>query len=212
MLTTEQTAVATVEALAEIARNPQGNLRTYLQGWMLTTFADPQRSEWWGEATDVCLLAAVLGAKREAMREDDVQKAFAADKQMWHDTQDVGGIQDNPWVLFDSNARKTALAARMKAIAMQNGGTGAETCEPDPIGYVEAHQLAVAGRAWLMQGKTAADAETLPNSDDVFYMRLAFQHLAAEDAAIAAGTYKAPDVIQREIQVAKFMAKEIAGG
>lgn len=212
MLSTDQIAAAKAEALAEIARNPTGNLRTHLQAWMLTAFADPLRSEYWGEATDVCLLQDVLDASRAAIQADTVQKAFAQDKQDWRDTQDAGGIQDNPWVLFDSSARKAELLNRMRVIALSHGGTGTETCDPEPIGYVEAHQLAVAGRSWLLQGKTAADVETLPNSDDVFYMRLAMQCLAAEDAAIAAGTFKAPDVIQREIAVAKFNAREAAGG
>lgn len=212
MLSTDQIAAAKAEALAEIARNPTGNLRTHLQTWMLATIADPQRSEYWGEATDICLLQDVLDASRAAIQADTVQKAFAQDKQDWRDTQDAGGIQDNPWVLFDSSARKADLLARMQVIARSHGGTGAETCDPEPIGYVEAHQLAVAGRAWLLQGKTAADVETLPNSDDVFYMRLAMQYLAAEDAAIAAGTFKSPDVIQREIAVANFNAREAAGG
>lgn len=209
MLTEDQNTAATAEALAEIARNPTGSLRVYLQTWMLVTFADPLRSEWWGEATDVCLQQEVRDASLAALREDAVQKAFAQDKADWRETQDAGGIQDNPWVLFDSSARKAALLDRMKVLALSHGGTGVETCAPEPIGYVEAHQLAEAARAWLAQGKTAAEAETLPNSDDVFYMRLAFQHLTVEDAAIAAGTYKSPAEIQRDIQVAKFMA---AGG
>jgi hypothetical protein len=211
MLTTEQTVTATTEALAEIARSPTGNLRSYLQGWMLTTFADPQRSEWWGEATDVCLIQEVRDASLAALREDAVQKAFAADKQMWRDTQDASGIQDNPWVLFDSSLRKQALADRMKVIALSNGGTGYEACPEEPIGYVESHQLAEAARTWLASGKTAADVDMQANSDDIFYMRLAMQHYAIEETAIAAGTFKGPGAIQREIQVAKFMAREAAG-
>jgi len=206
MLTLDQISAAKAEALAEIERNPAGNLRNYLQGWMLTTFADPQRSEWWGEATDICLIQEVRDAALYAIQMDTVQKAFAQDKQDWRDTQDAGGIQDNPWVLFDSSMRKADLLARMRVIALSHGGTGTETCDPEPVGYVEAHQLATAGRAWLLQGKTAVDVETLPNSDDVFYMRLAFKYLAAEDAAIAAGTFKPPAQVQREIQVARFNA------
>lgn len=206
MLTIDQIAAAKAEALAEIARNPTGNLRTYLQGWMLATFADPQRSEYWGEATDICLMQEVLDASRAAIQADTVQKAFAQDKQDWRDTLDSGGNQDNPWVLFDSATRKQALADRMRVIALSHGGAGTETCAPEPIGYVEAHQLAIAGRSWLMQGKTAVDIETLANSDDVFYMRLAMQYLAAEDAAVAAGTFKAPAQVQRDIAVAKFNA------
>lgn len=175
---------------------------------MLATFAEQGCSEYWGEATDVCLIQEVQDAARTAIVNDNVQKAFARDKQDWHDTQDAGGIQDNPWVLFDSHARKTALAQRMKVIAIQNGGTGNETCDPDPIGYVEAHQLAKAGREWLDKGYTAADVDMQPNSDDVFYMRLAMKYLVLENAAIAAGNFKTPDVVQREIAVAKFMAGE----
>jgi hypothetical protein len=94
----------------------------------------------------------------------------------------------------------------MRVIALSHGGTGTETCDPEPIGYVEAHQLAKAGRDWIDSGKTAVDAEHQANSDDVFYMRLALAYMTAEDLAIGAGTYKAPDVIQREIAVAKFHA------
>ncbi len=207
MLTPEQKTAATAEAMAEIARNPQGNLRIYLHGWMLSTFADPLRSEWWGEATEIMQQDSVRDAAASAFREDRVQQAFAADKQAWRDTLDVGGIQDNPWVLFDSNKRKTALSQRMRAIAIQNGGNGSETCDPEPIGYVEAHQLAQAARWWFAEGKTAVDAEQQPNSDTTFYMRLAFKYLVEEDAAISAGTFKPPSEIQREIQVAKFMAR-----
>lgn len=206
MLTNDQITSAKAEALAEIARNSTGNLRNHLQGWMLATFADPQRSEYWGEATDICLLQEVRDASLAAIQADTVQKAFAQDKQDWRDTQDAGGNQDNPWVLFDSAMRKQALAVRMRVIALSHGGTGTETCDPEPIGYVEAHQLAKAGRDWLDAGRTAVDVETLPNSDDVFYMRLAMKYLVEENAAIALGTFKPPAQVQREIQVAKFNA------
>lgn len=206
MLTDAQKELAVSTALDFIASSPTGNLREYLQTWMLSAFAEPGRSEYWGEATDVCLVQEVLDASRAAIINDTVQKAFAADKQSALDTIDSGSSQTNPWVLFDSAKRKAELAERMKVIALSNGGNGTETCPPCDIGYSEAHTLAVDGRAWLLQGKTRADAETLPNSDDVFYMRLAFKYMDLEDAAIANGTFKSPAEIQRSIAEAKYYA------
>lgn len=208
-LPAEVEAAAVAEAKRFAVESPTTNLREYLQGWMLSMFKlTTGRSEFYGEATAIVLRPDVLQVARDALREHKVQAAFAQNKSDFYESRDNGSTIDNPWITRGDSERIKALAVLMNVIALQAGGTGLETAPPEPLDFVVRHQLATVGRELATKTLDERLAEVAYSSDKINYVRLCFGCMEMEDQAIADGSYRSPEEILHDIQVAIVAARD----
>lgn len=212
-LTEAMKTAAIAAALAAVAADPtisNEGLRAHVHDFLGGGFG------WWGEATDACLDPAVIKAVKEARLNSRIQAAFAADKAVYDESFYSGAVIDNPWITEGLQSRTQALAKLMNVIALREGGNGNETCAPEPIRFDVAHRLATEGRELLAKydgnRDQMVDGESRISSDGQLHALNALHYMDLENAAIGNGTYKAPEVILREIQEAAFRAREAAGG
>ena len=136
MMTPEIRSAAIAFAMATIAADPgirvqalRAEIAAHLGG---DTFA-------WTDAVRIGSTYEVRAARLEANHMDEINDAFAADRQMFVDSIALGAVIDNPWVLdLDGNGvadagRAEALDLRVFVIAMSHQGDATRDGNADGV-------------------------------------------------------------------------------